>query len=84
MPDQLLRQDLCPSYSASDRVWGYGFRAQGVSGESPLRWGIWGSNYYIPKAVFYLLKGDHHLNMQSLVWSCYYVQSVNGQGQLLR
>ena len=28
-------------------------------------WGIWGSNYNIPRAIFYLLKGDYTLCKRS-------------------
>ena len=39
-----------------------GFRAPEVD----RIWGIWGSYYHIPKATFYLLKGDYKPNTQVL------------------
>ena len=30
----------------------------------PRIWGIWGSDYKIPKAIFYLLKGDYKFCVQ--------------------
>ena len=36
-------------------IYGLGFRAPQVD----RIWGIWGSYYNIPNAVFYLLKGDY-------------------------
>ena len=47
------------------RVSGLGMRVQQLNLQtSSLRevdriWGIWGSYYNIPKAIFYLLKGDY-------------------------
>ena len=32
-------------------------------------WGIWGSYYKIPKAIFYLLKGDHTLYPKTYILS---------------
>ena len=31
-----------------------------------IMWGIWGSYYNIPKAIFYLLKGDYNVKNSCL------------------
>ena len=37
--------------------------------QSPLSFGIWGSYYNIPKAIFYLLKGDYICNRDCSIWA---------------
>ena len=30
-------------------------------------WGVWGPHYRIPKAIFYLLKGDYNPNKYPII-----------------
>ena len=50
-----------------DRLWGSGFRIKGLGfwvyspPEVERIWNLWGSYYSVPKAIFYLLKGDRRV-----------------------
>ena len=64
LPTPSQHEQVTSHLNSCLRVWGLGLRVYSPPLVDRI-WGIWASDYNIPKAIFYLLKGDYRSSIQA-------------------